>query len=196
MSSLISLDDVYIKINGGIMNAQHDILYRFEAHLALNPVGITAEGLRMANTFDGRVTGGALMDGPLAGARVWGVDHFILRRDGVGIVDAQKTLSAGDVHLVEHVRGYATPPAGVELPPLEALLEPGFEWPDLHFPIHGFSQFRVAHPELDHLNRAHAEIQGWVNLSNGALAVETRIVEPREGVVIPDPEALAAVLTG
>lgn len=167
-----------------------NLLYRFEARLDLNPVGLTAEGFRMANTFEGRVTDGHLMAGPLAGARVWGVDHFILRRDGVGIVDAQKTLSAGGIHLVEHVRGYATPPEGVELPPLEALAEPDFIWPDLHFPIHGFSQFRAAHDDLAWLNRVHAGIEGWVNMSTGALAIETRIVEPRGTVELPRPAAL------
>lgn len=148
------------------------LLYRFEADLDLKPIGLVPEGLRMANSFDGRITRGLLK-----GARVWGIDHFLLLPNGVGVLDAPKTLSAGDTHVYEHVRGYCLPPAGLELPPLEALLEPGFAWPDLLFPLLGFSTFRAAAPELAYLNSAVAALEGYVNLAAGRLAVETRIIE-------------------
>lgn len=166
-------------------------LYRFEAQLDVVPIGLVPEGIRMANTFDGRVTAGRF-----EGARVWGIDHFILRRDGVGIVDAPKTISGheisgrpvsdGGFHLFEHVRAYSLPPAGLEMPPLEAILEPDFEWPDILFPIQGFSTFRAAHRELAHLNRAIARIDGWVDFTTGGLAVETTLVEHRKAAARPE----------
>jgi hypothetical protein len=152
-------------------------LYRFDAHLDVHPIGIVPEGLRMANAFEGEVTGGALAEAGFAGARVWGIDHFVLRRDGVGLIDAEKTISAGDRQLYEHVVGYCLPPEGVELPPLEALLEPGFVWPDLLSPIIGTSRFRCAVTELDYLNRAFATIEGWAHFPTGGLAVETSLAE-------------------
>ena len=154
-------------------------LYQFEAQLEVVPIGLVPEGIRMANTFEGRV-----VEGILRGGRVWGIDHFVLRNDGVGILDAQKTISLGDVHLHEHVHGYCLPPEDLELPPLEALLEPGFEWPDVPFAIQGFSYFRAAAPELVHLNRALASIDGWASFATGALVVETRLMR-HQGRVRP-----------
>lgn len=147
-----------------------ELLYRFEAELTeLNPVGLLPEGLRFANPFAGRVT-----DGPLAGARIWGVDHFLLRPDGVGVIDAPETLSRDGLHVIGHARGYALPPAGLSLPPLEALLEPDFTWPDVPFRIAGSVMFRTADPRLDHLNRAVAVIRGEVNMATGHLVIEAR----------------------
>jgi hypothetical protein len=159
-------------------------LYRFEARLDVLPIGLVPEGIRMANRFEGEVTAGALAEAGFAGARVWGIDHLLLRSDGIGVIDAQKTISAGDRHLFEHVRGYCLPPEGLEMPPLEALLDPAFRWPDALFGVFGFSQFRCGLPELAHLNRAHAMIEGWANLATGGLAVETRLVE-HSGTVAP-----------
>lgn len=155
------------------------ILYRFEAKLEVNPIGIVPEGFRMANAFEGRVT-----HGMLEGARVWGIDHLLLRTDGVAIIDAQKTISGGGVHVYEHVRGYGLPPLGITLPPLEELLEPGFEWPDVQFPVLGASTFRAAAPEHEALNRALARVDGWFNFSTGGLAIETRLL-PHDDRVAP-----------
>lgn len=171
---------------GRVGGEAEELLYRFEARLDVLPIGRVPEGLRMANSFDGTVTEGAFR-----GARVWGIDHFLLRPDGVGIVDAPKTISGDGFHLHEHVRAYCLPPDGLELPSLEALLEPGFEWPDLLFPIHGFSTFRAGTPDLDHLNRAVARIDGWANMATGGLAIETSLVRHR-GEVAGPKEALAA----
>ena len=68
------------------------------------------------------------------------------------------------------------------MPPLEALLEPGFTWPDVLFPIQGFSLFRAAAPELAFLNVAVASIEGWASFASGRLVIETRILE-RAGAV-------------
>ncbi len=50
------------------------------------------------------------------------------------------------------------PPDGVAIPSLEALLDPAFAWPDVLFPIHGFSTFRAGTSDLKYLNRAVARI--------------------------------------
>src|SRR5690606_10981356 len=148
-----------------------------EAQLDVQPIGIVPEGLRMANTFEGAVT-----EGLLVGARVWGIDHLLLRADGVAVTDSQKTLWRGQPPVYEHVKGYGLPPAGVTLPPLEALLAPGFEWPDLLFPVLASSTFRTAVPELLELNRTIARIDGWFNFATGRLCIETQAVAHRAEV--------------
>jgi hypothetical protein len=150
--------------------APGEVLYRFEARLTeINPVGLLPEGLRLANKFEGDI-----VEGPLAGARVWGIDHFLVRPDGVGVIDAPETISRGDLHVFGYARGYSFAPEGLEMPPLEAMLDPGFKWPDLPFAIQGSVFFRAAHPELDWLNRAVAVINGDVNMSTGALNIVAR----------------------
>lgn len=158
------------------------LLYRFEAELTVTPLGVVPEGLRMANAFEGRVTCGML-----EGARVWGIDHLLLRFDGIAIIDAQKTLSRGDVHVFEHVRGYGYPPAGLQLPPLEELLDPAFVWPDALFPVLGASTFRAAAQDLSHLNREVARVDGWFNFATGGLAIETRVIRHASRVAGPPP---------
>jgi hypothetical protein len=150
------------------------LLYRFEAQLDFNVVGLGPEGLQMSNPFEGRVTAGAF-----DGARVWGIDPFLIRPDGVGIIDVPKTISGDGYHILEHVRAYALPPDGMEMPPLETLLDPEFVWPDVEFPIHGASTFRAAAPEFRWLNRAVARVDGTASMATGKLIIETRILEHR-----------------
>jgi hypothetical protein len=147
------------------------LLYRFAAQLSFVALGIVPEGLRMANSFEGTVT-----DGILEGGRVWGIDHLLVRRDGVAVIDAQKTISLGDRHVYEHVHGYCLPPEGMEVPPLELMVAPGFSWPDIDFPIIGASTFRSALPELAYLNRSVAGISGAANFATGRLTIETRLL--------------------
>lgn len=149
-----------------------DLLYRFEARLDFNMVGLVAEGLQMSNSFDGLATRGIF-----EGARVWGIDPFLLRRDGVGLIDVPKTISGNGYHVYEHVRAYSFPPEGLEMPPLEALLEPHFSWPDIAFPILGSSTFRTGAAHLRWLNRAVARVDGWANMATGALVIETRLLD-------------------
>lgn len=164
-----------------------DPLYRFEAHLTLNPIGPGPEGLRFTNPFEGTVTGGELAAAGFAGARVWGIDPFLLRSDGVGIIDASKTITAGDGRQIyEHVQGYCLAPEGIEMPPLEALMAPGFEWPPVSFPIVATCRWRTAVPELDHLNRALGAIEGSVDLSTGRLRIETRVLARDGHLVVPE----------
>lgn len=154
--------------------ARDPLLYRFEAQLTSHTVGLVPEGILFANAFEGRISAGMM-----EGARVWGVDHLLLRSDGIGVIDAPKTISLGERHLFEHVRGYCVPPPGLAIPPLEALLSPDFEWPDLPFAVRGTSMFRTADPELGHLRSALARIDGRVWFSTGRLEVETRLIQPR-----------------
>ena len=147
-------------------------LYRFEATLVPRFIGLVPEGIRMANAFEGRC-----VEGIFEGAHVWGIDHLLLRADGVGVIDAPKTISYGDRHLLEQVNGYCLPPEGIEMPPAEVLLDPGFEWPDLPFPVRAFSTFRSGDPELAHLNRALATVEGSANMATGELVIETRLLQ-------------------
>ena len=153
-------------------HAETDLLYRFEGRLTFVPIGLVAEGLRMANPFAGIVT-----EGILEGGHLWGTDHLLVLKDGVSVIDAQKIVVADDRRLYEHVHGYCIPPAGFSVPPLETLLDSNFAWPDAVFPIVGFSTFRTAIPELAHLNRARARIDGWCSFADGRLAVSTRLVD-------------------
>lgn len=150
-----------------------DLIFRFQAQLNVVPVGLTPEGLRMANAYEGAVTAGRLR-----GARVWGTDHLLLRSDGVCVIDAQTMLSqSANSHVYEHVYGYCLPPDGLQVPPLEELLEPGFEWPNVDFPIVAFSTFRAGTRELEYLNSLTARIDGWANFATGGLAIDTRLVQ-------------------
>lgn len=155
-------------------------LYRFEAHLDIVPIGLVPEGLRMANSFEGEVT-----EGLLRGARVWGIDHLLLRFDGIAIIDAQKTISLDNTHLHEHVHGYGLPPTGAPLPPVEELLRPDFVWPDATCAVLGTSTFRASGPKLQHLNAAVCRVDGWFNFASGALGVETRLLEHLKQVEPP-----------
>lgn len=160
-------------------------LYRFDAVLEIRPVGIVPEGLRLVVSFDGRIS-----EGMLAGGRAWGIDHLLIRRDGVGVIDAHKTLSLGNVNVYEHVQAYCLPPEDLALPPLEVLLEPGFAWPERMFVVHGFSMFRAAHPELAFLNQAVGTIQGEASFAKRQVGLEIRLASPAKG------SASAAELAG
>jgi hypothetical protein len=155
------------------------LLYRFEADLQVTPVGLTPEGIRMTVEFDGTVTAGML-----EGARVWGVDPFLMRADGVGIIDAPKTISDGERTVYEYIRAYLKAPEGLEVPPPEVVLDPAFEWPEVFFPILGFSQFRAGHPDYAHLNGTQAAVEGSASFASGRLGIETRVLR-HTGTVAP-----------
>jgi hypothetical protein len=147
-----------------------DLIYRFEADLAeMYPLGLFPEGIRFHNDFAGTV-----VDGPFAGGRIFGLDPFLLRPDGVGVIDAPEVIELDDTRVSLHVRGYVVPPAGVEMPVLEALLAPGFEFPDVPFRVTAAATIRTAAPEWAELNAKVAVVEGTVNLATGALRVEAR----------------------
>ncbi len=109
-------------------------------------------------------------------ARIWGIDHFLIRPDGIGVIDTPETLSRDGLHVLGHARGYVLRPEGAPAPVLEAMLEPGFRWPDVPFQIQGAVMFRTAHPELEWMNRTVAVIRGHVTMSTGRLVIEARAV--------------------
>ena len=158
-----------------VRSERDEPFYRFEAQLQFAPIGIVPEGLRMALSFDGTV-----VSGPLEGARVWGTDPLVIRSDGIGVLDVSKIISLGDgVNLYEHVRGFCSPPPGMDVPPLEVIGAPGFTFPDVPFPITGFSTFAAASPHYTHLNRRLARIDGHASFATGRLVIEARLVDPR-----------------
>jgi hypothetical protein len=150
--------------------ATGDLIYKFEARLAeMYPLGLFDEGIRFHNDFDGTI-----VDGPFTGARIFGLDPFLLRPDGVGVIDAPEVIDAGEVRVSLQVRGYVVPPAGMEMPPLEVLLEPGFAFPDVDFRVTASGLIRTAAPEYAALNATVAVVEGTVNLATGRLVVEAR----------------------
>ncbi|MGD9891749.1 MAG: DUF3237 family protein [Dehalococcoidia bacterium] len=142
--------------------------YRFEATMTESiPIGITPEGVRFDNVFDG-----VIVEGPHTGARVHAVDPFLLRSDGVGVIDAYELISttAGQ-QITARVYGYVTPPAGMQLPPPEVLLRADFQWPDIDFPLHGFVLASTGARELDWMNRTAFAIEGTFNMASRRLAI-------------------------
>lgn len=150
-----------------------ELLYRFEGQLGeLYPIGLFPDGIRFHNEFEGRV-----VDGPFAGGRIFGLDQFVQRPDGIGVIVAPEVIDDG-VHRVSlDLRGYVVPPAGLPVPPLEAMLEPDFSFPDIDFRVTGAATAATAGPEHAHLNGAIVVVEGTVNLSTGALDVSAYLVD-------------------
>lgn len=153
-------------------------VYRFRGQLGpLNPVGLFDDGIRFHNDFEGRI-----VDGPFAGGRISGPDFFLLRPDGVGEIHAPELIEVGDTRISVDVRGYVVPPAGAPAPPLEAVLTPGFEFPDVPFRVTGSALASTTSAEHADLNRSTLVVEGTVNMATGELDVTARIVEPPAGV--------------
>ena len=151
-------------------------VYRFQGELGpLNPVGLFDDGIRFVNQFEGRV-----VDGPFAGGRISGPDFFVLRHDGVGEIHAPELIEFEQHRVALDVRGYVVPPDGMNLPPLAALLEPGFEFPDVPFRVTGSAFASTTSTEFTHLNGVTIVIEGQVNMGTGALDVTARIVDRPE----------------
>lgn len=149
-------------------------VYRFRGRLgALNPVGLFDDGIRFHNAFEGQI-----VDGPFAGGRISGPDFFLLRPDGIGEIRAPELIEFGDVRVSVDVRGYVVPPEGAPVPPLDALLAPGFEFPDVPFRVTGAALAATTSAEYAHLNRSTLVVEGTVNMGTGELDVTARIVDP------------------
>jgi hypothetical protein len=127
---------------------------------------------RFHNSFDG-----AIVDGPFAGGRISGPDFFVLRPDGVGEIHAPELIEYGAHRVALDVRGYVVPPDGAPVPPLAALLEPGFEFPDVPFRVTGSAFASTTSPEFADLNRVTIVVEGEVNMGTGVLDVTARTVE-------------------
>lgn len=150
-----------------------ELVYRFEGSLGdLYPIGLFPDGIRFHNQFEG-----AVVAGPFTGARIFGLDEFLLRRDGIGEIHAPEVIDDGTRRVALDVRGYVVPPPGAPVPPLEALLAPGFEFPDVPFRVTGSAFVSTADPLLQYLNGTTVVIEGTVNMGTGSLDVEARAVE-------------------
>ncbi len=157
-------------------HAQHKadaaLVYRLEGTLAdLYPIGLFPEGLRFHNDFAADI-----VDGPFEGGRIFGLDEFMVRPDGVGVVVAHEVVESANTRVAFDIRGYVLPPDGMEMPPLEVLASPGFEFPDLDFRVLATALMRTADPRFDYLNRAVVINEGTVNLGTGRLVIEARTV--------------------
>lgn len=149
-----------------------ELIYRFEGHLGeLRPIGLFAEGIRFHNDFDARIVAG-----PFKGGRIFGIDLFLLRPDGVGEIVAPELIEHEGRRVSADVRGYVVPPEGAPVPPLESVLSAGFEWPAVPFRVTGSALLRTTEAELAHLNRTVATIEGTVVMATGELKVEARAV--------------------
>jgi hypothetical protein len=148
------------------------IVYRFQGQLGpLNPVGLFDEGIRFHNVFEGEI-----VDGPFAGGRISGPDFFVLRHDGIGEIHAPELIESGELRVALDVRGYVVAPDGLAMPPLSALLEPGFAFPDVEFRVTGSALAATTSSEYAHLNGTTIVVEGTVNMGTGALDVTARAV--------------------
>lgn len=146
------------------------LIYRFEAQLGeLRPIGLFPDGIRFHNAFEG-----AVVAGPFAGAHISGLDRFLLRPDGVGEIVAPEYIEIDGTRVAGWVRGYVVPPPGLEMPPLEVILRPGFEFPDLDFRVTASVLLETADPRYAELNRTVALVEGTANLASGRLTIEAR----------------------
>ncbi|MFR9805241.1 hypothetical protein ACL02T_23590 [Pseudonocardia sp. RS010] len=149
-------------------DAHRTRLFRMEGRLTeLVVVGLADEGLRMHNSFEGRI-----VDGEPTGGRVSGVDEFLIRPDGIGVVDAREVVVSDAGSLTATVLGYAHPPAGMPVPPLEVFLDPDFAWPDVPFALECGAVYRAANTAFDELGRTAVVHLGQVNMATRELVIE------------------------
>lgn len=151
-----------------------DVLYHMDATLTVSvPIGVVDEGFRVDNTFEGSITGG-----PLSGAVVRGIDYYLIRADGIGVIDAREVIipEGGGLAVGARARGYIRPPAGLPVPPLAELLDPAFRWPDVPFPIEVFQTFTTGAPEHAWLNDVVVSHLGEVNYATRRLWIDARVL--------------------
>jgi hypothetical protein len=151
-----------------------ELIYHFEGQLApMYPIGRFDEGIRFHNEFEGRVVAG-----PFAGARIFGLDQFLLRPDGVGVIVGAEVIDDGQHRVSGELRGYVVPPPGAPTPPLDAVLAGTLQPPDVPLRVTGSVLLKTTAAGFGHLNQTTAVIEGTVNLATGRLDVEARAVEP------------------
>jgi hypothetical protein len=68
------------------------------------------------------------------------------------------------------------------MPPLRALFEPGFEFPDVAFRITASALASTTSPEFTSLNGVTIVVEGEVNMGTGAMDVTARVVDRPAGV--------------
>ena len=149
--------------------------FRYEAQfIEVVPIGAVPAGLRIDAHFAGSV-----IEGPLAGATVRGIDYVLIRADGVSALDVREVITTAAGGRIEvRAQGYGQGRAGAALPPLEVLQSPEFRWPDAPVPILGAAYCQTAAPKLAWLNRTVFVYTGTVNLGTGELHVAVRALTP------------------
>ena len=150
-------------------------VYRFEATFTeLVPVGQVPEGIRLDAHFTGRI-----VEGPLTGGTVRGIDYLLFRPDGVGIIDVHELVTGpADERISVRAYGYVTPPARVQLPPADVMLRTDFTWPELELPLHGFALCQTAAADLAWLNRTALAFEGSANPGAGKLLITASALVP------------------
>lgn len=156
--------------------------YAFEAEFTgLVPVGLVPTGARIDVAFTGTVT-----EGPLAGSRVEGIDYLLMRRDGTSVIDVREVFLRPDgAAAAVTAGGYVVPP--VEMPPLEAILAPGFAWPDLDLPLHGWARVESMIPEVASANHTVYAFTGTANVGTGRLSIRATSIAAALASGIPGP---------
>jgi hypothetical protein len=106
--------------------------YAFEAELTrISAIGLAAEGIHIDVGFTGSIT-----EGQLTGCAIEGIDHLLIRPDGVGVIYARELISNLDRAIAAiRAEGYIVPP--LPMPELLVLADPNFQWPDVDLPLHG-----------------------------------------------------------
>jgi len=134
-------------------------------------IGITPIGLRLNVPFNGTVTA----DGEMNGAEVRGVDYLTIRPDGISVINAHEAIISNNGSSVQNALaiGYIVPP--FEMPPLEAMLEADFKWPDADLPMHGAITFESGQKGSP-LNRTVYAFTGKVNVGLGQISVSAKAI--------------------
>lgn len=161
--------------------------YAFEAQFTkVVPIGLVPTGARIDFLSTGTVT-----EGPLAGSTVEGVDYLLMRRDGSSVIDVRQTILRADGAAVAVTAGgYVVP--GVEMPPLEEMFSPGFTWPDLDLPLHGWTRVESMIPELAAANHTVYAFTGTANGGTGRLLVRATSIAATLANEIPGPRSRTA----
>jgi hypothetical protein len=130
--------------------------YRFRARFTDSvEIGPVDGGVRVDNHFDGQ-----MVEGPLAGARVRGVDQIRIRDDASAVLDVRETIETEQGAIGADVRGYAIP------------------HPDAPhaYRIRGFALFHTAVPDYAGYNSAVVAIEGVADMAARTLDVHGRAV--------------------
>ena len=155
----------YVALMAGVVGtaiAQDAPMPTFTTHEAqlvrADVIGLLPHGMRVNSHYAGTVT-----EGLFAGLPVEGIDYVLIRYDGVMVIDSRGVILLPTGLVVGYsLKGYWDAP--VEMPPLEALLDPEFQFPDEDVPGHGVAWFETMVPEYAFLNHTLFAWTGVINL--------------------------------
>lgn len=155
--------------------APPDFIYRMEATFTeIVPIGLVPEGLRIDAHYEGRV-----IEGPLAGSVVRGVDYLLIRPDGVSVLDIRQLITTGtEQQIAIRAQGYGVSEAETPLPSPEALRNAQFAWPDSPSHLLGVAFCQTAAPDFLWLNRTVTAFAGTVNLGTRKVDATGRALTP------------------